>query len=62
MYSSVTEIVEKGITRDVFINPNHTYTKQLMDSIPGKLIKKKKKVSKSNKPKKVVRKKIKKNS
>ena len=35
------KIVEKGITRDVFINPNHTYTKQLMDSIPGKKIKKK---------------------
>jgi len=39
------KIVEKGITRDVFINPNHAYTRQLMDSIPGKLIKRKKKIS-----------------
>ena len=34
------KIVEKGITRDVFINPNHAYTRQLMDSIPGKITKK----------------------
>ena len=37
------KIVEKGITRDVFINPNHAYTRQLMDSIPGKITKQKKK-------------------
>ena len=40
------KIVEKGITNDVFINPNHAYTRKLMDSIPGKLIKRKKKISK----------------
>ena len=37
------EIVEKGITSDVFINPSHAYTKQLMNSIPGKTTKQKKK-------------------
>ena len=40
------KIVEKGITRDVFINPNHAYTRQLMDSIPGKITKQKKKILK----------------
>ncbi len=39
------KIVEKGITKDVFINPNHGYTRQLMDSIPG-IIKQKKRISK----------------
>ena len=39
-------IVEKGITKDVFIKPNHTYTRQLMDSIPGKAKIQKKKISK----------------
>ena len=34
------------MTRDVFLNPNHSYTKQLMDSIPGKITKHKKKMSK----------------
>jgi peptide/nickel transport system ATP-binding protein len=37
------EIVEKGITSNVFINPSHAYTKQLMNSIPGKATKQKKK-------------------
>ena len=36
------KIVEKGITRDVFLNPNHAYTSQLMDSIPGKITEQKK--------------------
>ena len=31
------KIVEKGYLKDVFINPKHTYTKELMNSIPGKL-------------------------
>ena len=31
------KIVEKGSLRDVFINPKDSYTKQLMNSIPGKL-------------------------
>ena len=31
------EIVESGTLRDVFINPKDSYTKQLMNSIPGKL-------------------------
>ena len=31
------KIVEKGFLRDVFINPKDSYTKQLMNSIPGKL-------------------------
>ena len=31
------EIVESGSLRDVFINPKDSYTKQLMNSIPGKL-------------------------
>ena len=30
-------IVEKGFLRDVFSNPKHLYTKQLMNSIPGKI-------------------------
>ena len=30
------KIVEKGYLKDVFINPKHTYTKELMNSIPGK--------------------------
>ena len=31
------KIVESGSLRDVFINPKDSYTKQLMNSIPGKL-------------------------
>ena len=31
------EIVESGPLRDVFINPKDSYTKRLMNSIPGKL-------------------------
>ena len=30
------KIVEKGSLKDVFINPKHAYTKELMNSIPGK--------------------------
>ena len=28
-------IVEKGSTEDVFLNPNHPYTKNLLDSVPS---------------------------
>ena len=37
------KIVEKGYLKDVFINPKHTYTKELMNSIPGKLGQRRKK-------------------
>ena len=30
------KIVEKGTLKDVFIKPKHKYTKELMNSIPGK--------------------------
>ena len=36
------KIVESGSLKKVFINPNHSYTKQLMNSIPGQIIKSKK--------------------
>ena len=36
------KIVESGSLKKVFINPNHSYTKQLMNSIPGRIIKSKK--------------------
>ena len=29
------EIVEMGPTRDIFLNPQHDYTKQLLAAIPG---------------------------
>ena len=29
------KIVERGLLKDVFVNPQHAYTKQLMNSIPG---------------------------
>jgi ABC-type dipeptide/oligopeptide/nickel transport system ATPase component len=29
-------IVEQGITGDVFARPRHTYTRALLDSIPGR--------------------------
>jgi len=37
------KIVEKGHLKDVFINPKHTYTKELMNSIPRKFNQKLKK-------------------
>jgi peptide/nickel transport system ATP-binding protein len=30
------EIVERGSTSDIFANPSHEYTRQLLDSVPGK--------------------------
>ncbi len=30
------EIVERGSTREIFANPRHEYTRQLLDSVPGK--------------------------
>ena len=30
------EIVERGTTADIFANPQHDYTRQLLDSVPGK--------------------------
>ncbi len=30
------EIVERGSTADIFANPTHEYTQQLLDSVPGK--------------------------
>ena len=46
LMGSKVAIIFQGITRDVFINPNHAYTRQLMNSIPGKITKQKKKVLK----------------
>ena len=36
------KIVENGSLKKVFANPKHSYTKQLMNSIPGQIIKSKK--------------------
>jgi peptide/nickel transport system ATP-binding protein len=30
------EIVEYGSTKDIFINPQHPYTRELLDAVPGK--------------------------
>ena len=30
------KLVERGRTRDIFANPQHPYTKELLDSVPGK--------------------------
>ena len=30
------KLVERGSTRDIFANPQHPYTKELLDSVPGK--------------------------
>jgi peptide/nickel transport system ATP-binding protein len=30
------EIVERGSTSEIFANPKHEYTRQLLDSVPGK--------------------------
>ena len=31
------EIVEQGATEDVFSRPCHSYTRELLDAVPGKL-------------------------
>jgi peptide/nickel transport system ATP-binding protein len=30
------EIVERGSTAEIFANPQHEYTRQLLESVPGK--------------------------
>jgi peptide/nickel transport system ATP-binding protein len=30
------EIVEFGAAREIFLNPKHSYTRQLIDAVPGK--------------------------
>ena len=30
------EIVERGSTAEIFANPTHEYTRQLLDSVPGR--------------------------
>ena len=38
------KIVERGSLKNVFLNPQHKYTRELMNSIPGKILNSKKKV------------------